>query len=396
VFPFINGLSDHDAQIVEMLNIYYVNSKKHYELTRKIDNNTILNFINLLSYEIWEEVFHEEDVNLIFNNFTNTHLRIFNASFPITKRKHHTKSNPWLTSGIRISCATKRYLYVSNRHNRDLNHKVHYKKYCKILSSVIKEAKKMYYDSRIQKTNNKVKATWNVIKTATNNKTSNKSTSTSELKNTQKTADAFNLYFSEITEHLNEETIKKNRYKRVDPLIHLRTNFIKVDESIKLKNTTTHEIDKIICSLKTRDSHGYDGISTRILKLSAPYIVSPLTLIINRILLSGIFPDRLKYSEVKLLFKGGNSSDLANYRPISLLTSFSKIIEKSIHQKFYHFFEQQNILVKEQHGFRKKMFTETAAFSFFNNILNSLDSRKIVGGLFLDLRKAFAWIMIYF
>ena len=121
------------------------------------------------------------------------------------------------------------------------------------------------------------------------------------------------------------------------PLIHLGTNFIKVNESIKLKNTTTYEIDKIIRSLKTKDSHGYDGISTRILKLSAPYIVSPLTFIINRILLSGIFPDRLKYSEVKPLFKSGNASDLANHRPISLLTSFFKIIEKLIHQKFYHF-----------------------------------------------------------
>ena len=140
---------------------------------------------------------------------------------------------------------------------------------------VIKEAKKKYYDSRIQKTNNKVKATWGIIKTATNNKNSNKTTSIGEIKNTQKTADAFNQYFSQIAEQLNEESIKKNRYKRVDPLIHLRTNFIKVTESIKLKNTTTYEIDKIICSLKTKDSHGYDGILTRILKLSAPYIVSP-------------------------------------------------------------------------------------------------------------------------
>jgi len=105
--------------------------------------------------------------------------------------------------------------------------------------------------------------------------------------------------------------------------------------------------------------------------------------------LSGIFLDRLKYSELKPLYKSGDASDLANYRPVSLLTSFSKIIEKFIHQKFYHFFKKQIILVKEQHGFRKKMSIETAAFSFFNNILNFLDSRKTVGGLFLDLQKAF-------
>jgi hypothetical protein len=93
---------------------------------------------------------------------------------------------------------------------------------------------------------------------------------------------------------------------------------------IKLKHTTTHEIDKIIHSLKSKDSHGYDGVSNTILKLSAPYIVSPLTFIANRILSSGIFPDRLKYSEVKPLFKSGNSLDKANYRPISLLYPFPK------------------------------------------------------------------------
>ena len=119
------------------------------------------------------------------------------------------------------------------------------------------------------------------------------------------------------------------------------------------------------------------------------YIVSPLTFIANRILLSGIFPDRLKYSEVKTLFKSGNSSDLANYRPISLLIPFSKIIEKLIHQRLYQYFDQKKILVNEQQGFRHKASTETAAFSLINNILKSIDSRKIVGGIFLDLQKTF-------
>ena len=138
----------------------------------------------------------------------------------------------------------------------------------------------------------------------------------------------------------------------MDPLLNLRVNFNKPNEMIKLKHTTTHEIDKIIHSLKSKDSHGYDGVSTRILKLSAPYIVSPLTFIANRILSSGIFPVRLKYSEVKPLFKSGNSLDIANYRPISLLVSFSKIIEKLIHQRLYQYFYKKKILVNEQHGFR--------------------------------------------
>ena len=199
--------------------------------------------------------------------------------------------NPWLTSGIKISCTTKRYLYVKNRHNKDPNCKAYYKKYCKILSSVIREAKKNYYDSRIQKANNKAKDTWDIIKTITNNNPNKKRISPSESKHTQQEADAFNLYFSKIAEQLMEDSMKNNSYKRKDPLINLKSNFNKVNKRIKLKNTTTHEIGKIIRSLKTKDSHGYGGISTRILKLSAPYIVSPLTFIIKRILLFGTFPN---------------------------------------------------------------------------------------------------------
>jgi hypothetical protein len=90
-----------------------------------------------------------------------------------------------------------------------------------------------------------------------------------------------------------------------------------------------HEIEKIIHSLKCKDSYGYDEISTRILKISAPYILSPLTYIFNKTLSSGIFPDRLKFSEVKPLFQKGSTIEFCNYRPISLLTSFSKVLEKN-------------------------------------------------------------------
>jgi hypothetical protein len=135
--------------------------------------------------------------------------------------------------------------------------------------------------------------------------------------------------------------------------------------------------------------NGYDENSVRILKMGAPYILSPLTYISNKILTNGIFPGRLKFSEVKLLYKKGNSSDFSNYRPILLLTSFSKVIEKLIYKRLHHYLDQQKIFVNEQHGFRQKTSTETASFTHLITILSSLDKKEIVGGLFLDLQKAF-------
>jgi len=89
------------------------------------------------------------------------------------------------------------------------------------------------------------------------------------------------------------------------------------------------------------------------------------------------------------LYKDGDPLDYSNYRPISLLTSFSKVIEKILHKRLYHFLEQQKLIVNKRHGFRQKASTETAAFSLLNTILLSLDNKSLAGGLFLDLRKAF-------
>ena len=106
----------------------------------------------------------------------------------------------------------------------------------------------------------------------------------------------------------------------------------------------------------------------------------------------GIFPERLKFSEAKPLYKKGNSSDFSNYRPISLLTYFSKVIEKVIYKGLYHYLDQQKVFVSEQHGFRQKTSTKTASFTLLNTILSSLDKKEIVGGLFLDLQKVFVWV----
>ena len=103
----------------------------------------------------------------------------------------------------------------------------------------------------------------------------------------------------------------------------------------------------------------------------------------------GTFPDRLKYSEVIPIYKSCNTGDLSNCRPISLLTSFSKIMEKILHKGIYQFFDQHKLFVKEKHGFRQNASTETANFNLLNTILKSLDSKSTVGGLFLDICEAF-------
>jgi hypothetical protein len=88
---------------------------------------------------------------------------------------------------------------------------------------------------------------------------------------------------------------------------------------IKFKYVSIKEIEDITNSLKKKYSCGYDGISTNILKLSIQYISSPLVCICNRMISTGTFPTRLKFSEHKPIFRKGDESNLCNYRPISML-----------------------------------------------------------------------------
>jgi hypothetical protein len=161
---------------------------------------------------------------------------------------------------------------------------------------------------------------------------------------------------------------------------------------VVFKSFSTKEIITIIKSLKSKNSHGYDEVPTKLLKISAACICSPLTCICNTSIQSQIFPDRLKYSIIKPLYKKGDKMNIANYRPISLLTSFLKVFEKAMYTRFIEHLDSDKILVKEQFGFRKNLKTEEALYKFKNEILKV---RSVV--FFATLRKHFTLsIMRYY
>jgi exonuclease III len=393
VHPFINGLSDHDAQVLTLNIAINPDSKQIFYYRRVINNYTIGQIIYFLSYENWEDVFTEKNVNMAFNKFLNTFLRIFYACCPMKKYKYSHTEKSWLTTGIKVSCANKRKLYLISRSSEDPNVKEYFRKYCRILTKVITAAKKMYYNTLISESNNKTKTTWNIVKTITNNRGSSDNIIAMKIKdksscNPIDIVEAFNNYFSSIAKKLLNNN-NNSSINNKDFLAYLYKNFSHPYPKINLGNTNAHEIQKIILSMKPKNSHGYDEISLKILKSCTPYIISPLTYLCNKILLTGIFPERLKYSEVRPLYKKGDKDEISNYRPISLLPTFSKIIEKIIYIRLYSHLSRNNILVKEQFGFRKQSSTEMATYNLLNNILTSLDKKNYVGGLFCDLQKAF-------
>ena len=396
VTPIINGMSDHDAQLL-MIGTNFSHAPLHKIKTiRKINKHTIFDFLNKLSCESWNAIFKSEDVNDMYNSFLNTYLRIFYSSFPLKKVTDRNKNdnNNWITTGIKTSCRHKRKLYLACRNSNNQESKRSYQVYCKILSNVIKEAKRIHYNKTIKNSTNKCKTTWNIIKKLTNNQQTQTDVQelmidTRHLIDQQDITDAFSTYFSTVIDKININNIN-NKTDNFPTFHHyVEQNYSYPPPPLVIKTFSTKEITSIIKLLKTKNSYGYDEISTKVLKLSATYICSPLTYICNKSILTGKFPDRMKFSVVKPIYKKGDKKNPANYRPISLLTSFSKVFEKALYTRLTDHLSTYKLLVTNQFGFRKGIATEDAIFKLTNEILTALNSKKVIGGIFCDLEKAF-------
>lgn len=141
--------------------------------------------------------------------------------------------------------------------------------------------------------------------------------------------------------------------------------------------------------LKNKYSCGHDDISCILVKELKSEISEPLTFIINQSISQGIFPDSLKVAKVKALFKKGDPKDPTNYRPISLLTAFSKIFEKVLLVQMVAHFNRFSLFYGSQYGFRERHSCDLAVLELIDRISTNMDSSKIPFSLFIDLSKAF-------
>ena len=136
-------------------------------------------------------------------------------------------------------------------------------------------------------------------------------------------------------------------------------------------------------SLKN-SSAGCEFIAKQCLK----HYIKPLTYLINSSFESGTFPEELKLAKVIPIFRSGDKQDISNYIPISILSFFLKVFEKTMYNHLINFIDANQILYKYQFEFRKSHSTNHAIISLVKKVNNAMDSGKISIGVFLDLIKA--------
>jgi hypothetical protein len=199
---------------------------------------------------------------------------------------------------------------------------------------------------------------------------------------------------SDIANHFNSffTQIGKNISSSIPPIQKQPEDFIQYDHvfpNLNLTNTTPEHVKKIIKSMSPKQSCDVHGVSSKMVKFIGNAIAIPLAHIFNLSLTSGKFPSKLKQCRVIPIFKSGNSSECDNYRPISLLSSISKVLEKIVADKLIHHLISNNLLYLHQYGFLPKRSTEQNLLQIVNYIATAINENMYCVGIFLDLRKAF-------
>ena len=149
------------------------------------------------------------------------------------------------------------------------------------------------------------------------------------------------------------------------------------------------EIERLINSLPNKSSYGHDKVSNTLLKSLCTAISYPLQIIFNQSIYHRVFPDKMKVAEIVPLYKGKEHDLVVNYRPISLLMTISKILEKIIYHRFCSFLELNGTLFDSQYGFHSRRSCKHAILEMMGNFLQARNKGLYSSGTFLDLSKAF-------
>ena len=185
--------------------------------------------------------------------------------------------------------------------------------------------------------------------------------------------------------------------KLKEPIHDSNFEYIKKFVDSKVDNNVSFSIPEIniafvrkyILNLDISKSTGLDDIGPRILKLSYDIISPSITFLINKSLSLGIFQNVWKTANIIPIHKTGPKEDVNNYRPISILPTVSKIMEKWIHLKFMNYLNDNKLLHEKQSGFRAGHSTESALILLIDSWLKAINEGKFVGCVMIDFRKTF-------
>ena len=298
--------------------------------------------------------------------------------------------DPWLHSSILRSLHKQKTLYQAMLRSGKKEALEKNKCYRNTLKRLIRHCESEYFLAKCSAFKNNSKKLWGLINW-TISKSHNKLDSIEKIKveniyksDAKSITSPFCNHFSKVGKSYAEKISKSNR-KIEDFIRNIEIN----NHSLFLTPVLESELRSLINALPNKSSSGHDNINNILLKQLKDSVVNPMTICVNKSLSEGLFPQVMKLADVCPLFKSKDRSEANNYRPISLLLTLSKLLEKIICEKVYTFLDNTNQIYASQYGFRSGHSGENAISELVSVVLKGFQSNKYTIWVFLDLSKAF-------
>lgn len=359
----------------------------------KVKENTLLvpNYkkgdIESLKTEIqkvnWQNIFVNKSVDDMYIKFTKILLEAESRWIPkVRKRVCGTKNPQWMTRTIKVAIDRKKNAYLKYKKSKsedDCRRYVICKRHCE---REIRKAKRNHEINIAKESKTNPKKFYQYVRS--------KKTVKEKIGPLK---DDDNMYVSECK---NMTTILNNFFHSVfitediTSLPSMENIFTRPDnEKLKVDEVSDNDIIKYLQNIDPNKSTGADEISARLIRECKDELVLPLKLIFNKSLCDKRVPSLWKRANVTPIFKKGKKSEPGNYRPISLTSVISKILEKILREKITSFVEKHNLIFDTQHGFRNNRSCLTNLLEFFNYIFSNYDDKIPSDIIYLDLQKAF-------
>jgi hypothetical protein len=385
----LTDISDHLGIFCAQPKKEKPKQKQAVKKTRIFNSKNISTLKSLLKAEDWGSI-DEAKPEAAFKVFHTIIKDSINIACPEKSQnfKHQRKKEEWMTQGLLISRKNKEKQLKKLTTTQSKATLDKYQYYSKLYYKLIKKAKSNHYRAMLKIHFNNTREIWSLTNKYLNRTAARLSPPIELTLNNRKitgeknVAETFNKYFTDIgTELAKEINFEPDAFKQ-----YLKS---KISTTLSIQSINESQLDEVIKSLKQKTSMGWDNISNQLLKQIYPEIKQPLLKLINYSIVKGYVPAEWKLAKIVPIHKSGPMDNCGNYRPISLLPTISKVIEKIVNSQVLNYMEQNNLLHPNQYGFRLKHDTINAITKAIDVINTNTKLNNKTIAVFCDLKKAF-------
>lgn len=377
-------ISDHcPVFVIYVTSTTYKRNQEAGSVYRRITCADMDSFRSRILNQDWSSIYALNNPNDAYNEFLLIFLDHYNASFPYQRAKNRKNiRKPWVTQEHIKMIRKKNNLFKKFLRTKDRTVLKAFKKFRNSLNTELKKAKASYFENIFSYAyRQRPNEVWKII-----NQTLKKEAFCGSL---ELCIDNQNISGLALAERFNTHFV--NLVKPLDKPCDVPLSY-RCGESIFLLPTGDAEICQTFINLKNSSSKDVDSIQIKPVKYVIDLIAPCLAHIFNLVLESGCFPEAMKIAKVSVIYKGGVKNDINNYRPISILSVFSKGLEKIILHRMNNFFAKHSILTESQHGFRQGKSTQTALLTMKELVIKNIERNEFTLGIFIDYSKAFDYL----